>query len=168
MSVPLPSSTVPRTDEAPDLPTTVTPPPVSRGPLSSLLRRLVCLRPPLTEAGRSARMECASTLYQAICCKHVRLTTCVGETLTESPLPFLRPSERRRKRRRRKRKRRRLTRSKCWDYSYARDFLQLSSLFSFSSVMRHVTQHTQTNTASALRHSGIWEMDGSDFTELWM
>lgn len=146
VSVPLPSSTVPRTDEAPDLPTTVTPPPVSRGPLSSLLRRLVCLRPLLTEAGRSARMECASTLYKALCCKHVMLTTCVGETSTESRLPFLRPSERRRKRRRRrrKRKRRRLTRSKCSDYSYARDFLQLSSLFSFSSVMRHVTQHTQT------------------------
>lgn len=89
-------------------------------------------------------------LYQAICCKHVMLTTCVGETSTESPLPSLRPSERRRKRRRRrrKRKRRRLTRSKCWDYSYARDFLQLSSLFSFSSVI-----HETCYTAHSNKHS---------------
>lgn len=47
-----------------------------------------------------------------------------------------------------------------------------AALVSFSfhshSVMRHVTQHTQTNTARALWDTGIWQMDGSDFTEVSM
>lgn len=77
------------------------------------------------------------------CCKHVMLTTHIGETSTESPLPFLRPSERRRKRRTRKRRRtrRRLTRSKRWDYSYARDFCS-SRLFFFSFSLGHETCYT--------------------------